>query len=174
MVRRFFMLQLHPSYSCLSWGLSLRNELTDNNALWTFSALLPVIRPSSQSSSLFYTITPHSQYSFQVWHVSKVFPHYCYLPPWLILLGSIPSSLWGPDMEHPKQVEIHELKIEMKRPLWLLMAILIKAKIKLSWETFPLLLLEKHRNKCVNIISLFEILILHEHAISMHMLVPTT
>lgn len=56
-------------------------------------SLHSVIRLSSQKPFSFlysYIPFPHSS---QVWLISKIFPHFCYLFPRLILVGSVPQSL---------------------------------------------------------------------------------
>lgn len=105
MVRRFFRSQLQPSCCCSSpflWAGSPGggNELALSFRQYTLNTLFSlhsVIRPSSQKPfSFLYNYIPFP-YSFQVWLISRIFPHFCCLLPWLILVGSVSPPLWGPD-----------------------------------------------------------------------------
>ena len=113
-VRRFCM-PTHPSgllpltSSPLGWvpwrgnerALSLRQCILD--ALFSFHSVIRLF--SQKPFSFLYNYIPFP-YSFQVWLISKVFPHFCCLLPWLILVGSVPLSLWGPDVEHGKRIKV--------------------------------------------------------------------
>lgn len=113
MVRRFCMSQHHPSscHPCPFLGLVPWRRKWVCSVIQTIhtelSLLSPsVISPSSQKPfSFLYNYIPFP-YSFQVWLISKIFPHFCCLLPWLILIGWVPPSLWGPDMEHGKQIKV--------------------------------------------------------------------
>lgn len=119
-------------------------------------SLLPpsVISPSSQKPfSFLYNYIPFP-YSFQVWLISKIFPHFCCLLPWLILVGSVPPSLWGPDMEHGKQIKVwpagdrDEESPVPPSALWVGRWCGGGAgggELKWSWETFSLLLIGKKK-----------------------------
>lgn len=61
-----------------------------------------VVRPSSQKPFSFLCNYSPFPYSFQAWLISKTFPHFCYLLPWLTLVCSAPtfyvslrSETWG-------------------------------------------------------------------------------
>lgn len=114
-----------PATRVLSLELGLLEEggtasCHSDNVHWTLFFLHSLIRLSSQKLfSFLYNYFP-SPYSFQVWLTSKIFPHFCYLFPWLILVGSAPLSLWGPDMKHRKQIKVPLTGNRDEKPLGIL------------------------------------------------------
>lgn len=113
MIRRFCMSQHHP-FSChpcpflglvpwrRKWVCSVIQTIHTELSLLSPSVISPF---SQKPFSFLYNYIPFP-YSFQVWLISKIFPHFCCLLPWLILIGWVPQSLWGPDMEHGKQIKV--------------------------------------------------------------------